>query len=154
METSGIGGTVYELRKKIQELQTELNQLGDPTPEIPELVSSANALRSCEFLQKQNDKQKELLEMYVQYSKSLDNFLSTVFEIQNDLKGIIREQALMLSEIDSTEEPSTEEPSTEEPVTKTTKAKTTKAKTTKAKTTKAKTTKAKTTKAKVKSSTE
>ena len=122
METSGIGSTVYELRKKIQELQTELIQLGDPTPEIPELVNSANALRSCEFLQKQNDKQKELLEIYAQYSKSLDNFLSTVFEIQNDLKGIIREQALMLSEIDSTEEP----------VTKTTKAKTTKAKTTKA----------------------
>ena len=133
METSGIGGTVYDLRKKIQELQTELTQLGDPTTEIPELVSSANALRSCEFLQKQNDKQSELLKVYAQYSKSLDSFLSTVFEIQNDLKGIIQEQALMLSEIDSTEE---------------TKPKTTKAKTTKAKTTKAKTTKAKTTKAK------
>ena len=129
METSGIGGTVYELRKKIQELQTELNQLGDPTPEIPELVSSANALRSCEFLQKQNDKQKELLTTYAQYSKSLDDFLSAVFEIQNDLKGIIQEQALLLSEIDSNEES----------VPKTTKAKTTKAKTTKAKTTKAKT---------------
>ena len=124
METSGIGGTVYELRKKIQELQTELSQLGDPTPEIPELVSSANALRSCEFLQKQNDKQNELLKVYAEYSTSLDSFLSAVFEIQNDLKEIIREQALMLSE-----EPSTEEPSTEEPVPKTTKAKTTKAKT-------------------------
>ena len=119
METSGIGGTVYELRKKIQELQTELSQLGDPTPEIPELVSSANALRSCEFLQKQNDKQNELLKVYAEYSTSLDRFLSAVFEIQNDLKEIIREQALMLSE----------EPSTEEPVPKTTKAKTTKAKT-------------------------
>ena len=133
METSGIGRTVYELRKKIQELQTELNQMGDPATEIPELVSSANALRSCEFLQKQNDKQNELLKVYAQYSKSLDNFLSSVFEIQNDLKDIIQEQTLMLSEIDSAEEPPAEEP----PV-KTTKAKTTKAKTTKAKTTKAK----------------
>ena len=74
METSGIGGTVYELRKKIQQLQTELTQLGDPTAEIPELVSSANALRSCEFLQKQNDKQNELLQVYDQYSRSLDDF--------------------------------------------------------------------------------
>ena len=65
METSGIGGTVYELRKKIQELQTELTQLGDPTAEIPELVSSANALRSCEFLQKQNDKQNELFDKFM-----------------------------------------------------------------------------------------
>ena len=128
METSGIGGTVYELRKKIQELNAELNQLGDPTPEIPELVSSANALRSCEFLQKQNDKQKELLKVYTQYSKSLDGFLSTVFEIQNDLKDIIREQALMLSEIDSAEESSLEELGAKDTKAKTTKAKTTKAK--------------------------
>ena len=128
METSGIGRTVYDLRKKIQELQTELNQMGDPATEIPELVSSANALRSCEFLQKQNDKQNELLKVYAQYSKSLDNFLSAVLEIQHDLKGIIQDQALMLSETSFTEEPSTEELSS-----KTTKAKTTKAKTTKAK---------------------
>ena len=152
MESDGIGESVYELRKKIQELQTELSQLGDPATEIPELVSSANALRSCEFLQKQNDKQSELLKVYAQYSKSLNNFLATVFEIQNDLKDIIQEQSLLLSEIDSTEKPTTEKPTTEKPTTEKPDTDKLLLRTTKAKTTKAKTTKAKTTKAKKKSS--
>ena len=69
------------------------------------MVSSANALRSCEFLQKQNDKQSELLNVYAQYSKSLDDFLSTIFEVQNDLKDIIQEQTLMISELDSLKKP-------------------------------------------------
>ena len=143
MAGEGIGETVYELRKKIQRIQTELNQLGDPAAEIPEMVSSANALRSCEFLQKQNDKQSELLNVYAQYSKSLDDFLSTIFEVQNGLKDIIQEQALLISELESSE--STTSETTPEPELKTTKAKTTKAKTTKAKTTK-KTSKKKSTK--------
>ena len=87
---------IYDLRKKIQEIQADLNQLGTIS-EIPELITSANLLRSNEYLSKTNEKKTELLDTYEQYSVTLEQFLSTVFDIQNDLKEIIKQQSSMIS---------------------------------------------------------
>jgi len=92
----GSGESIYQLRKKIQEIQTDLNQLGTIS-EIPELITSANLLRSNEYLSKTNEKKTELLSTYEQYSVTLEQFLSTVFDIQNDLKEIIKQQSAMIS---------------------------------------------------------
>jgi DNA repair ATPase RecN len=92
-----MGNSIYDLRKKIQETQAELNHLGTPVSEIPEMVDSANLIRSNEYLQKTNSKQNELLSTYEKYSGALEELLSTVFEIQNDLKDIVREQSSLLS---------------------------------------------------------
>jgi len=35
----GVGGVIYDLRKKIQQINADLNQFGDPVSEIPELIS-------------------------------------------------------------------------------------------------------------------
>ena len=43
---------IYE--KKIQQAQFELKQLGEPESDIPELIASANLLRSNEYLSKAN----------------------------------------------------------------------------------------------------
>lgn len=94
---AGMGEMIYSLRKKIQEIEHELNSLGDPIADLPELISSANLLRSNEFLKKSNEKKSELLSVYRQYSQSLEDMLSDVFEIQNELKDILKEQSSMIS---------------------------------------------------------
>ena len=93
----GIGEVIYDLRKKIQDIQADLNQLGDPVSKIPELITSANLLRSNEYLLKANEKKTELLSAYAQYSNALEKLLSTVFDIQNDLKEILKKQSCMIS---------------------------------------------------------
>ena len=93
MEQFGAGNALYALRKKIQDIQYELNALGDPIQDLPELISSANLLRSNEYLLKSNEKKSELLSTYEEYVTSLENLLSTVFGIQSELKEILKEQS-------------------------------------------------------------
>lgn len=64
---------------------------------MPELINSANLLRSNEYLAKVSEKQSELLSVYDQYSKALENMIEMVFDIQNDLKNILREQSNLIS---------------------------------------------------------
>ncbi len=97
MEKVGAGNIIYDLRKKIQQAEADLAQLGEPASDIPELVETANLIRSNEYLQKANLKQSELLATYQKYSDSLEELLSTVFEIQNDLKEIVKEQSSLIS---------------------------------------------------------
>lgn len=97
LEKVGVGNVIYDLRKKIQQAQADLAQLGEPVSDIPELVDTANIIRSNESLQKINAKQTELLSTYEKYSGALEELLSTVFEIQNDLKEIVKEQSSLLS---------------------------------------------------------
>ena len=97
MTKIGIGEVIYDLRKKIQDIQADLNQLGDPVSEIPELITSANLLRSNEFLSKTNEKKTELLSAYEQYFVALEELLSSVFDIQNDLKEILKQQSSIIS---------------------------------------------------------
>ncbi len=97
MTKIGIGEVIYDLRKKIQDIQADLNQLGNPVSEIPELITSPNLLRSNEYLSKANEKKTELLTAYAQYSNALEKLLSTVFDIQNDLKEILKHQSSMIS---------------------------------------------------------
>ena len=97
MANIGAGEVIYDLRKKIQEIQVELEQLGDPTKNIPEMIESANLLRSNEYFLKSDEKKTELLDTYDKYSRALEELLSTVFEIQQDLKEILKEQSTLIS---------------------------------------------------------
>jgi len=92
----GAGEIIYDLRKKIQEIQADLNQLGDPPSDIPELVTSANLLRSNEYLSNANNKKTELLSAYGTYSEALEELLLSVFDIQKDLKEILKEQSTLI----------------------------------------------------------
>jgi len=95
LTTIGSEELIYDLRKKIQQIQVDLNQLGDPVSEIPELISSANLLRANEYLSKANEKKTELLIIYAQYSTALEKLLSSVFDIQNDLKDILKHPSMI-----------------------------------------------------------
>ena len=93
----GTGDIIYDLRKKIQQIQFDLDQLGEPKSDLPELIESANLLRSNEYLSQANQKKTELLEVYAKYSETLEELLATVFDIQKDLKEIVKEQSSMIS---------------------------------------------------------
>ena len=97
MSKIGSDELLYDLRKKIQQVQADLIQLGDPVSEMPELISSANLLRTNEYLSKTNEKKTELLSVYAQYSNTLEKLLASVFDIQNDLKEILKHQSSMIS---------------------------------------------------------
>jgi len=92
----GAGQTIYELRKEIQKITSELKSLGN-SPDIPELIKSTNLLRSNEHLSEVNSKRSELISTYEQYSKELEKMLATVFDIQQDLKEILKIQSSIIS---------------------------------------------------------
>ena len=98
MSKLGTGKIIYELRKQIQDIQSELDQLGEPLSNMPELITSANLLRSNEYFSKLNKKQSELLSAYNQYSKALEEMVETIFDIQNDLKNLLKEQSKLISD--------------------------------------------------------
>ena len=96
MATIGAGEIIYDLRKKIQQVQFDLDQLGEPPMNMPEMIENSNLLRSNDYLSKANEKKTELLKTYEKYSKSLEELLSTVFDIQKDLKEILKEQSSLI----------------------------------------------------------
>ena len=94
----GAGQVIFELRKKIQKLNFELKILEKSSSDIPELIKSANLLRSNEFLVEINQKRFDLVSAYEQYSKELETMLEKVFEIQKDLKEILKAQTSLIAE--------------------------------------------------------
>ena len=91
------GEIIHDLRKKIHQVKADLNQLEGSVSDLPELINTANLLRSNECLLKVNEKKADLLSIYEQYSNVLEELLLYVLEIQNDLKEILKEQSLMIS---------------------------------------------------------
>ena len=98
MTESGAGEVIYELRKKIQKITSDLNELEKESEEIPELIKSTNILRTNDHLVEVNNKKSELTFAYEQYSKELEQLLATVFDIQKDLKEILKTQSSLISE--------------------------------------------------------
>lgn len=93
----GVGETISELKHKIITLQNELRQISTETESIPELINSANLLRQNEHLLKVNQKNSELLKAFEEYSVALEKTVSSIFEIQMDLKDVLKIQSGLLS---------------------------------------------------------
>ena len=74
-----ISNNIYNLRNEIQQLQSELSELGDPVLNIPELITSSNLLRSNEYLLKSDQKKTQLISTFIMYSASMESLLSSVF---------------------------------------------------------------------------
>ncbi len=98
MTQVGVGQTIYDLRKKIQNLSYELSLMDLPSHSIPQLINSANLLRSNESLSTANFKKSELISAYRQYSKELEIMLENILEIQKDLQEILKAQVSLISE--------------------------------------------------------
>ena len=88
---------MYHLKKQIDQIESELNAFVDLPAPLPELVTSANLLRLNEFLMKSDNKKTDLISAYSKYSKTMEVLLLSVFEIQNELKDILKEQSSLIS---------------------------------------------------------
>ena len=98
MPSIGTGQSIYNMRKQIQSLSAEIAKLNSSLSQIPELINSANLLRSNETLNSTLVKQSELIRMYEKYTKELETMLNNIFEIQMELKEILKLQTSMISE--------------------------------------------------------
>jgi len=97
----GAGEVIYDLRKQIQKITDELNSIENDSKDYPELIKSTNILRLNDHLTEVNLKKSGLISAYEQYSIELEQMLATVFEIQKDLKEILKTQSSLISENDS-----------------------------------------------------
>ena len=111
MDNIGVGPVIYELRRQIQKLTSELKQLDSYNPDSPELIKSTNLLRTNEHLNQVNAKRSELIKSYREYSLELEKLLSTVFEIQKDLKEILKTQSSLIPEPKKSKKPNTKKKS-------------------------------------------
>ena len=91
-----ISKNIYDLRKEIELIENELSELGDPVSDIPEMISNSNLIRSNEYFLKSDQKKTDLISLYAQYSGSMEVLLSSVFEIQTELKDVLHEQSLLI----------------------------------------------------------
>ena len=92
-----VSNNMYYLKKQIDQIESELNEFVDLPASLPELVTSANLLRLNEFLMKSDNKKTDLISAYSKYSKTMEVLLLSVFEIQNELKDILKEQSSLIS---------------------------------------------------------
>lgn len=95
MTQVGAGASMYDYKKKIQEIRAELESAD--FEDLPELIESANLLRSNKYLEGKAQKQTELIHAYGEYSEALEQMLVEVFEIQVALKDVLKEQSSLLS---------------------------------------------------------
>lgn len=89
----GLGSKIAELKHKIMLATNELSSIQGPPASGPELINSTKLLLENEYLSSVNKKRTELLEWYKQYATELETTFSMVFEIQKDLKDLIKEHA-------------------------------------------------------------
>ena len=85
--------TIGELKRKIIQTTNELSALSNDQNPIPELINSTNLLRTNDFLTKTGDKKSELLTAYDQYVKQLENTLTKIIKIQEQLKKLAKKKS-------------------------------------------------------------
>jgi len=96
MTQLGIGTVMAQMKQQIKQIQAELKELGEPKI-MPEMIESTNIIRANEHLSKTNQKKSELLMAYDEYSHQLEKLVSSIFEIQNELKEVLKDQSILFS---------------------------------------------------------
>lgn len=95
---TGLGNNLNDLKMRIQQIQDELSQIGSPEPVMPEMINATNAIRLNEYLTKTDEKKTALNAAYGDYTRQLEQIVSTLLSIQVDLKDIIKAEASLLDE--------------------------------------------------------
>jgi len=85
-----------EFKNRINQIKKDISEIDKSFSPMPEMIESTNILRENEFLKKMDGKKTELIDSYDHYSNQIENLLSTVFDIQNELKKIIEVQSQLM----------------------------------------------------------
>lgn len=99
----GLGNNLNELKMRVQRIQDEISQIGSPEPVMPEMINATNALRLNEYLAKSDEKKTALNMAYADYTRELEQIVSTLLSIQADLKDIIKAEASIIDEQEKSE---------------------------------------------------
>jgi prefoldin subunit 5 len=93
----GLGSVLGELKNQIQKIRREVKEIDDSFTPIPGMIESTNIIRENESLRLANNKKIELIAAYEYYTRQIENLISSAFEIQKDLKDILKDQAKLLN---------------------------------------------------------
>jgi len=96
LKTPGLGSVLTELKNQINQIKRDISEIDKSFSPMPEMIESTNILRENEFLRKNDAKKTELINSYEHYSNQIENLLSSVFDIQNDLKKVIEAQSQLM----------------------------------------------------------
>ncbi len=76
------------LQNKIIQIKIELSKINKGEKPLPEFIDTTNMLRSNEYLQKSNDTKSNLLTAYEEYVNELENLISSVSKIKDDIVSL------------------------------------------------------------------
>lgn len=92
----GLGNNLNELKTRVQKAKEDLAQIGAYEEHLPEMINMTNLLRANEFLAKTDEKKSELIAAYSEYSERLEQIVSSLLSIQEDLRDIIKTEASLI----------------------------------------------------------
>jgi hypothetical protein len=96
MDMVGLGNNLNELKIRIQKIHHELNSLGEPNLPLEQMIGTTNLLRQNEYLVESDAKKTELIAIYAEYAKQLEQIVTSLFSIQTDLKELIKSEASLI----------------------------------------------------------
>jgi hypothetical protein len=92
----GLGNNLNELKTRIKKLHQEIIDLGEPSLPLEQMIGATNILRQNEYLEKSNSKKTELIAIYAEYTKHLEQIMSSLLAIQAELKDLIKTEAALI----------------------------------------------------------
>ncbi len=96
LKAPGLGSVLTELKNQVNQIKKDISEIDKSFSPMPEMIESTNILRENEFLRKMDSKKTELIDSYEHYSNQIENLLSLVFDIQNELKKILEAQSQLM----------------------------------------------------------
>jgi hypothetical protein len=88
IEMSALGNKINELQKRILVVKKDLSEINKNEQPLPEFIDKANLLRSNEYLQRANTQKSKLIISYEEYTKELEQIISSVLEIKGNLNAL------------------------------------------------------------------
>jgi len=85
---SSLQKKIDDLKQQVHEAKNNLANIDKPTAPLPELIDSANLIRSNEYLIQVNEKKDLLLYAYKKYLTALELISSYLPNIQFELKNM------------------------------------------------------------------
>jgi len=86
-DMSGLTKKISLLKQRLEEAKKDLSEIGEMKEPLPELINSANLLRSNEYLFKVNEKKSNLLVAFEVYAEVLVRLVSFL-EIKKELSSL------------------------------------------------------------------
>lgn len=93
----GAGGSLAVLRGRIKRLRSEVDSLGPVPDPLPGMIDASNLLRKSEHLIRSDALKTDLIADYAEYASELESLLRSVFDIQEQLRGVLHDQNRLLS---------------------------------------------------------